>query len=413
MNLSGKVLAVVLLVLVLAGAGISVQSCSSSPKPVTLTARDMQLFYQEVLPPDRQREIANNPEKKAELVNQVKQLLAVAQLAEAEGYMDRPEVRSRASLEGDIVLFNAYRKKNPEAKASDEEITQYSTEHPRDFDEFLSSDPRASQAQGAQREDLRRRFTELKIFAQRARKEKLDQEELTRLQALLARCQPLASAYVADLQKETDQSVTDADVDQYFAENASEFEELRVRHILVSTMPVPPAGEDEQDAKPTARKEPEKPKTLTKEEAAAKAQQLLERVRKGEDFAKLAEEHTDDPGSKKTGGEYVFGKGRMTPAFEKAAFALQPGQVSELVETEYGYHIIKLEERRNPTPSQDPKVKTQVTDKIKEKRLEDRVNQIARDSGVVVAEDFDTTPKAPVPASAADTTPAAPPAVKQ
>lgn len=65
------------------------------------------------------------------------------------------------------------------------------------------------------------------------------------------------------------------------------------------------------------------------------------------DFAALARQHSTDPGSKDNGGDLGwFGRGQMVPAFEQAAFALQPGQVSQLVESPFGLHIIKLEERR-------------------------------------------------------------------
>ena len=71
------------------------------------------------------------------------------------------------------------------------------------------------------------------------------------------------------------------------------------------------------------------------------AQKLLERLKNGEDFAKLAAENSID-GSRRRGGDLGwFGHGVMVKPFEQAAFALQKGQISELVKTEFGYHIIK------------------------------------------------------------------------
>jgi peptidyl-prolyl cis-trans isomerase C len=99
-------------------------------------------------------------------------------------------------------------------------------------------------------------------------------------------------------------------------------EQIRVSHILVSAKAC----------------EPE-----------ARARDLLAKARApGVDFAALATAHSDDPGSAARGGDLgFFAKGRMTAAFEQAAFALkQPGDLSDVVKTEFGYHVIRLEERK-------------------------------------------------------------------
>jgi peptidyl-prolyl cis-trans isomerase C len=85
----------------------------------------------------------------------------------------------------------------------------------------------------------------------------------------------------------------------------------------------------------------------TKQQARAKAQEVLKEVRAGGDFAKLAAEKSNDPGSAAKGGDLgFFPKGQMEPAFEAAAFAVKPGGVSGIVETSFGFHIIKVHERR-------------------------------------------------------------------
>ena len=81
------------------------------------------------------------------------------------------------------------------------------------------------------------------------------------------------------------------------------------------------------------------------EAAKKKAEELLQRAKAGEDFAQLAVEYSEDPGSADKGGDYLFSRGYMDSTFEEAAFNLKPGQISDLIKTRYGYHIIKLEEK--------------------------------------------------------------------
>ena len=399
MKLPVKVIATMLVLGVLVSGLLFVQCSSSTPKTVKLTARDMQLIFQELVPPQQQAQIASDPEEKKKLVADIKKLLAVAHVAEQEGYAEHADLKYQLSFSTDRALNDAYKKKNPDVKIPDEEINAYYLGHPKEFDDFLQGNPRAAQqAQGPQKDELKKQLGEFKVVADRARKDGLEREDLTRLQILLTRSQALAGAYLGDLQKNADKLVADGDVDQYFKDHPSDFDEVHVRHILISTQPKPDA-EDDSDAKDSKDKKPaEKPKTLTKEEAKKKAEDLLARARKGEDFAKLAKENSDDQGSKDKGGEYdFFGHGKMVPEFEKAAFALKPGEISEPVETQFGYHIIKLEERRSAaSPETDQKVRQQIVDKLKQEKLEAKIDEITAASEVVVPEDFDTTPKAPV-----------------
>jgi peptidyl-prolyl cis-trans isomerase C len=140
------------------------------------------------------------------------------------------------------------------------------------------------------------------------------------------------AGFVAEavLSREIKTTVTDAEVKKFYDDQPSKFEQpelFRASHILLATNPAVVKIE------------------LTAEQKAAKlklAQELVKRARAGEDFAKLAKEYTEDPGSKDKGGEYVFQKGQMTPEFEASVMALTPNQVSDVVVTPLGYHIIKL-----------------------------------------------------------------------
>jgi peptidyl-prolyl cis-trans isomerase C len=392
MTLPTKVIASIVVLVVVASALLFVQHSSSKAKTVRLTPHDMEVIFREMLRPQEQQQIASDPEEKKKLATQVKKVLAVAQVAEQEGYAQRPELQMQLSLQADDALNEAYRKNNPDVKVTDEEITAYFQSHPRDFEDYLRANAKAQETQGPQRDDLRKRFGEFRVIAERARKEGIDRTDVTSLRILMQRSSALFGAYVSDLQKNAEKLVSDADVEQYYKDHPSEFDEVRVRHILVSTQPNEQA-DDEEEAKD--KKPADKPKALSKEEARKKAQALLERARKGEDFAKLAKENSDDRGSKDKGGEYdFFSHGKMVPEFEKAAFALKPGEISDLVETQYGFHIIKLEDRRTASsPDNDQKVRQQIVDKLKQDKLEARIDEIAATSSVVVPEDFDTTPK--------------------
>lgn len=132
-------------------------------------------------------------------------------------------------------------------------------------------------------------------------------------------------------------TVSDAEVKKFYDDNPSAFEvpeRVHVAHILVSTLdPITQAP-----LPPDQKKEKEK-----------LANELKQRAEKGEDFAKLVKQYSDDPGSKEKGGEYTFAKNhQMVPEFESAAFSLKVNQISDPVETRYGYHIIKLIEKLPP-----------------------------------------------------------------
>lgn len=124
--------------------------------------------------------------------------------------------------------------------------------------------------------------------------------------------------------------VTDAEIEAYFRAHPEEMnrpEGVRASHILVLA--------EEGKASPEER-----------QGARKKAEGLRARVRKGEDFAALARENSDDGSASRGGDLGYFPRGQMTPNFERAAFALKAGQMSGVVETPFGYHIIKVTDRR-------------------------------------------------------------------
>jgi peptidyl-prolyl cis-trans isomerase C len=125
-------------------------------------------------------------------------------------------------------------------------------------------------------------------------------------------------------------AVSPAQVTEFYQKNPSQFhqgERVRASHILIRT--------------------PQNADAAAKEQARTRAADLLKDVKAGKDFAALAKEHSQDPGSAVGGGDLgFFERGQMVGPFEEAAFGLQAAQVSDLVETQFGYHIIKVVERQ-------------------------------------------------------------------
>lgn len=125
-----------------------------------------------------------------------------------------------------------------------------------------------------------------------------------------------------------DTTMSDAELEKLYEQEQPGLQ-VRARHILFRLPP---------DATPAQR-----------DSIMKLAQQVRAKIVAGGDFAQLAKQYSEDPGSKSQGGELgFFGKGQMVPPFEEAAFKLQPGQVSDIVETPFGLHIIQVEERKLP-----------------------------------------------------------------
>jgi parvulin-like peptidyl-prolyl isomerase len=125
-----------------------------------------------------------------------------------------------------------------------------------------------------------------------------------------------------------------------------------------------------------------------------KAEKLIKELQAGADFAKLAEQQSDDPGSKKQGGDLgYFREGMMVQPFFEGVKALQIGSFSTTpVKTQFGYHIIKLLDKRTKTI--DEPLKREITEKLRQRKVEAKLDELVTRYGIVVPADF-TIPPAP------------------
>lgn len=125
-------------------------------------------------------------------------------------------------------------------------------------------------------------------------------------------------------------ALTPAQVSDFYTKNPSQFqqaERVRASHILIRF--------------------PENADAAAKAQAQARAAEILKEAKAGKDFAALAKQHSQDPGSAAQGGDLgLFGRGQMVGPFEQTAFTLPLGQISDLVETTFGYHIIQVNEKQ-------------------------------------------------------------------
>ena len=196
----------------------------------------------------------------------------------------------------------------------------------------------------------------------------------------------------------TQVSATDAEVTSYFDGHKNDFkipEKRKIRYLLIDidglrAKIVVPAADIEKEYNNNSEQytTPEQVrashillKTDGKDDAAvkAKAEDLLKQAKAGADFAELAKKNSEDTDSAKNGGDLdYFGRGRMVPEFDQVVFAMQPGTTSDLVKTGFGYHIIKLVDKKNATTRPLAEVRQQLTDQLAYQRAQTQAADLAQ-----------------------------------
>jgi peptidyl-prolyl cis-trans isomerase C len=246
------------------------------------------------------------------------------------------------------------------ARVGNKNVTQ------QDLDMMINFFPEKQQAMiraNPENQDaLLERLVTIMVVSDIAKKQKYDQKEDVKKLLDLLHNEYLTKTYLEEeiLAKV---KISDKETLEYYEKHKPEFErpeEVHARHILVAF-----PGNTDKD----------------KKTAQDKAQGILERIKKGEDFAKLANESSDDPGSKENGGDLgFFPRNKMVPEFEEAAFALEPGVVSGLVETQYGYHIIKVDEKKKAEVRSFEEAKDNAATQAMEEARRDKVGRFIEQS---------------------------------
>ena len=241
------------------------------------------------------------------------------------------------------------------------------------FDELIDILPEQmkASARGAGRKQFGDNLVRVLVLAQEGRRRGLDQTAAYKLQSKFQLDNYLAGQTFAQLGKET--KVSDEDARKYYDEHKQEWDGVTARHILIRFQgsPVPVrAGQ----------------KDLTDAEALAKAQEIRKRVVAGEDFSTLAKAESDDVGSGANGGDLgTFHHGQMVPAFDAAAFALKPGEISEPVKTQFGYHIIKVEKRETKSFEN---VRTEIDRRLAPQESQKTLEELVKKSNPVFDPEF-------------------------
>lgn len=176
---------------------------------------------------------------------------------------------------------------------------------------------------------------------------------------------------MVDAEVSTTPGASDAEAKEFYDKNPDKFkqgETMRASHILIRV-------DESADA-------------ATKQKAKARIESILKRARAGEDFAKLAKENSAD-GSAAQGGDLgFFPRGQMVPAFDEAAFALKPGEISGVVTTQFGYHIIKAVEHKDaatvPLTEVSEKVKQYLSNQKKQAKADEFIAGLKQKSKIEV-----------------------------
>lgn len=357
--------------------------------------------------PMQLKQLAGSPEQKKKIAENIKQLLAVASQARKEGIADDPNIKRELENIPLILTATLYDQKingdkgpmPPFGYISEDRVAEFLNDgsHEAEFKEFIDSKLALARESGKFPKDKELSEDELKQA----------KEDYAKIRIYEAEAKAKSGELGEDFKRELDLQIK--------LQQAQFLAGQYAQKVLVDKVKV-----SDEDIQNYIAAHPE----LNPAEKKAKAEDILRRAKSGEDFAKLANEFSQDPGNKNPQGELQGGlykdvpKGKMMPAFEQAALALEPGKIADqLVDTPYGYHIIKLEKKgegkgldgkpaetydvrhilitttakdpKNPMSPRELPVTEMARQTLEEEKQKQVLDEIVANNPVEVAEDFD------------------------
>lgn len=251
-----------------------------------------------------------------------------------------------------------------------------------EFEAALKTLPEQYQqyAQGPGKKQFAEDYLRMKMLAGAGMKAGLDKDPEVISQLNLMRENLVANAQLQKIEKSI--VLSDDDLKKLYDAKKGEYEQIKARHILIAFKGSPAA----QEGKPE----------LTEEQAKAKADDLRKQLVAGAKFEELAQKESDDVGSGSRGGDLgEFNRGQMVPEFEKAAFEAKVGEITPVVRTQFGFHIIRVDEHGSTPYDQ---VKPTLEKNERQTRLQTALDKMKSDAKATFNETYFTPAPPATPA---------------
>jgi len=340
-------------------------SFNSYSVPTKLGKEEMEILLKD-FSPIQLKQISEDPEQKKMLVDNIKELLAIASQAQKEGVLKDPGVQSELeSIDASILAVSYDRKLNegkepgaPFGQITEEQVKKFwdATDTPKTFWDSVGLGENNAESRKKKFQDfIDRKLAMARKSGQIPEDKKPSEEELKQARDAFAKTR----IYYNEAKRKIDNvnSLPEAEKKDWleFKKKYELHSKLQMAQFVTQKYVQDVLNKKfEVTDKEIDKYVKEHPEMSNADEKLKKAREVLDKINSGGDFAALAKEFSEDPGSKDKGGLYEgVAKGQFDPAFEVAALSLKPGEVTkEPVKTNFGYHIIKLVKKNEKKDAQ-------------------------------------------------------------